>query len=135
MKCLLSVSALLARVLLSSRAQNAAETSVAENEIGQAAEVFCAAFDHGTADAISKHWAADCKYTYGQHHVKGREAVGRLYAESLKSHPGAEMTVAIDSIRVIAPTVAIEQGTASVKDSADGRTTSSTYTAVHVKQG
>jgi hypothetical protein len=44
------------------------------------------------------------------------------------------MNVKIESIRVLAPTVAIEQGTASMSEGQGGLRSESTYTAVHVKQ-
>ena len=45
------------------------------------------------------------------------------------------MDVKIESVRVLAPTVAIEQGTASTTDGPSGPRSESAYTAVHVKQG
>ena len=45
------------------------------------------------------------------------------------------MDVKVTSVRVIAPTVAIEEGTASVTGSTSGPASASTYSAVHVRQG
>ena len=45
------------------------------------------------------------------------------------------MEVKVSSVRLIAPTVAIEDGTASVTGSANGPASASSYSAVHVKQG
>src|SRR4051812_43468897 len=113
----------------------AAHMTAEEQAIRKAAEKFVSAYDRGDATAVAAHWTEDGEYTIGQQSVKGRDAIAKLYAEFLHAHPGSKMDVKIDSIRVVAPTVAIEQGTASVSNSANGPGSASSYSAVHVKQG
>jgi uncharacterized protein (TIGR02246 family) len=113
----------------------AAEATASGDAIRQAAREFVDAYDHGNAEAVAAHWTPDGEYIIGQNSVKGRAAIAKLYAEFLRAHPGSKMDVKIESVRVIAPTVAIEQGTASVRNSANGPPSSSAYTAVHIKQG
>jgi uncharacterized protein (TIGR02246 family) len=127
-------TSLLALLIVHSSVQ-AAENTATEDAIRQTAEAFTDAYDRGNAEAIAALWAPDAEYIVGNNRVKGCEAIGRLYAEFFKAHPGSKMKVTIDSIRVLAPTVAIEQGTASVSGSANGGPSTSAYTAVHVKQG
>jgi uncharacterized protein (TIGR02246 family) len=84
---------------------------------------------------VAAHWAKDGEYTIGQQTVKGRDAIAKLYAAFLRAHPGSKMDIKIDSIRVLAPTVALEQGNATLSNSANERPSASSYSAVHVKQG
>ena len=62
-------------------------------------------------------WTADGEYTLGQTTVTGQAAIAKLYDDYFRTNPGTKMEVRIDSIRLLAPTVALEQGTASVSDS------------------
>lgn len=121
--------------LILAQAMRAAETTAEENAIRQSAQKFVEAYDHGNAEAVAAQWTPDGEYTIGHESVKGREAIAKLYGEFFRAHPGAKMEVKIDSIRVLAPTVAIEQGTASVGPSPNSPATASAYTVVHVKQG
>jgi uncharacterized protein (TIGR02246 family) len=113
----------------------AGEMTADEQAIRQSAENFLAAYDRGDATAVAAHWAKDGEYTIGQQTVKGREAIAKLYAAFLRAHPGSKMDIKIDSIRVLAPTVALEQGTAAIRNSANEPPSASSYSVVHLKQG
>src|SRR5262249_15950068 len=113
----------------------AAADSNAEKAIRQSAKDFVEAYDHGDANAIAAQWTEDGEYKMGRDSIKGRAAIATVYKDLFKAHPGSKMEVKINSIRMITPTVAVEEGTASVHDSANGPATSTDYTALHVKQG
>jgi uncharacterized protein (TIGR02246 family) len=113
----------------------AAETTAAEDAVRRSAQVFTEAFDKGNAEAVAAQWTTDGEYTIGSQSLKGREQIANAYREFFRTHPGAKMTVKIESIRVVAPTVAIEQGTASTTGGERGGRSEAAYTAVHVKQG
>jgi uncharacterized protein (TIGR02246 family) len=117
------------------RASSAAESPAQDQAIQQTAKAFVEAFDSGNAPAVAALWTDEGEYIVGETTVKGRPAIQQLYEEFFRAHPGSKMEVSIDSIRTLAPTVAIEQGTASVTSSSDGAPSASAYTAVHVKQG
>jgi uncharacterized protein (TIGR02246 family) len=106
-----------------------------EDAIRQSAEEFTEAYNHGNADAVAAQWTPDGEYTIGRESLKGREQIAKLYGEFFRTHAGSKIEVKIESIRVIAPTVAIEQGTAATTMGEGGRRTESSYTAVHVKLG
>jgi uncharacterized protein (TIGR02246 family) len=116
------------------QASSAAESSALDQEIQQSARTFVEAFDSGNAEAVAALWTDDGEYSVGHSIVKGRLAIQRLYEEFFTAHPGARMEVKIDSVRMLAPTVAIEQGTAYVSNSPNGMPSESTYTAVHIRQ-
>lgn len=92
------------------------------------------AFNRGDAEALADHWAEDAVYlnrATGQR-VSGRAAI-RAEFESLFTieNPGAHLEVEVDSIRLLADTVAVEEGTAHLT-AADGQTVTSDYTAIHI---
>jgi len=121
--------------LISLQPCNAANAGPEESAIRQAAKEFVAAYDKGDAGAVAAHWTADGEYAIGQKTVKGRDAIAKLYGEFLRANPGSKMDVKIASVRLLAPTVVLEEGTASVTNSANSPASASAYSAVHVKQG
>lgn len=109
--------------------------SPAESAIRQSAKEFVDAYNHADADALAAQWTEDGEYKIGRESLKGRAAIAAEYKQQFQAHPGSKMKVDVKSVRVIAPTVAIEEGTAAVTDSINGPPSSSDYTALHVKQG
>ncbi len=65
--------------------------------------------------------------------VKGREAIEKEFAKVFKDDPTASMAVEVDSVRVLTPMLAIEEGTARSKDSPDSPEEITVYVAIHVK--
>jgi len=128
-------SAALVLSLVGWGASVAAETGPEERAIRKEAKEFADAYNQGKAEAVAAQWTKDGEYTIGGQTVKGREAIAKLYGEFLRANPGSKMEIKVGSVRVIAPTVAIEEGTASVSNSANGPASASSYSAVHVKQG
>lgn len=118
-----------------SDAAGVGEASAENAAIRKTADAFVNAFNQGDAKAVAGLWTEDADYTVGTVAVKGRPAISKLYEVYFREHPGAKMEIKIESIRMLAPTVAIEQGTASVSGSPHGPSSASNYTAVHVKQG
>jgi uncharacterized protein (TIGR02246 family) len=113
----------------------AAGASAEEDAIRQTADAFVAAFNDGDADAVAALWTEDGEYFIGSNAVKGRPAIAKLYEEFFRANPGSKMTVKVDSVRMLAPTVALEQGSATVKSESNDSSSASSYSAVHVKQG
>ncbi len=134
-KPILITTALVAVSAVCARPVASAVVSPAEQDIRKAAEDFADAYNKGDAKAVAAHWTKDGEYAVGQMNVKGRDAIEKLYADFLRAHPGSKMAVKVDSVRILAPTVAIENGTGSVSDSPNAPNSSSTYSAVDVKQG
>jgi len=126
--------ALVALASVTAQLAKAAEPSAEEKAVRQTAQAFTDAFNKGDAKAVAALWATDGDYSVGRNSVTGRDAILKLYEEFFKAHPGSKMEVKIESVRVVAPTVSVEQGTASVRDSPNGPPTASAYSAIHVKQ-
>lgn len=113
----------------------AAETGPEERAIRREAKEFADAYNQGKAEAVAAQWTKDGEYIIGQQTIKGRDAIAKLYDVVLRANPGSKMDIKVGTVRVIAPNVAIEDGTATVTGSATGPASTSSYSAVHVKQG
>jgi uncharacterized protein (TIGR02246 family) len=111
-----------------------AAASADEQAIRATAEAFVKAFDSGDAQALGALWTADADYTDENGQVyHGRAAIEKEYAELFKEHSDMTIKIDIQSIRVLNPTTALEDGHSAVV--AQGHTISQArYTAVHVKE-
>src|SRR6478672_7461495 len=134
-KTIVMTTAALVLSFVGNRASLAAEMGPEERAIRKEAKEFADAYNQGKAEAVAAQWTRDGEYTIGQQTVKGRDAIAKLYGEFLRANPGSKMEVKVGAVRVIAPTVAIEEGTASVSNSANGPASASSYSAVHIRQG
>jgi uncharacterized protein (TIGR02246 family) len=96
---------------------------------------YVAAYNQHNAAALADLWADDAVYLNHDtgESVEGRLAIAQMFDEMFKAGEADQLNVTVDSIRLITPEVAIEDGTAELV-SADGRAVPSTYTAVHVKK-
>ena len=93
------------------------------------------AFNAGDAKAIGALWAPDAEYTDESGKTfQGREAIEKEYAELFKEHPGAAMTVTIESIRFLGTDAAIEKGIAKVNSPRLEGMSGARYTVVHAKK-
>ena len=98
------------------------------------ADDFVKACDAANVKAVAALWATDAEYTdeSGQSY-HGRAAIEQVYAGLFKEHPGATMTVKIESIRFFGPDVAVEKGVASLKPPS-GQSSAARYTVVHARR-
>jgi uncharacterized protein (TIGR02246 family) len=106
-----------------------------EKAIRATADDFVKAFNAADAKAVGVLWASDAEYTdeSGQSY-QGGAAIGKEYADFFKEHPGATMTVAIESIRFLGPDIAVEKGIAKVKVPSADAALGSRYTVVHARR-
>jgi uncharacterized protein (TIGR02246 family) len=100
--------------------------------IEKAVASYQVAFNDGDAKKLAEHFSADGEMTTASGDtVKGREALAADFAAYFKDAQGAKLQLIDVSINVIAPSVAIESGTAIVTTGEESKP--STYRAVHVK--
>jgi uncharacterized protein (TIGR02246 family) len=66
--------------------------------------------------------------------AQGRDAIGQVFAQSFKEHPKTRMAIAIESIRLVSPGLAIEHGTSTVTHAPGEPAERSRYVVVHVKR-
>ncbi len=87
-----------------------------EQAIRATADEFVKAFNTGDAKTIGLEWSDDAQYTdESGEEYHGRAAIEDEYANLFKEHPGATITVDIESIRFLGPDIAIEKGVARAK--------------------
>jgi uncharacterized protein (TIGR02246 family) len=102
--------------------------------IRASADDFTAAFNKGDAKAVAALWTPDGSETDEQGTTfKGRQAIEAEYAKLFKAHPDARIQIAVHSVEFPAPSVAVEDGVATVTVSG-APPSSSRYTVVHVIQ-
>jgi len=106
-----------------------------ESAIRHSAAEFMKAFKQQDAQAIAQLWTADGIYIdEAGKSYEGRKAIQIEYEDFFKEHQAAVLLVAIESIRVVNPTVAIEYGSAVLIPQPAGARVGSRYVAVHAKQ-
>jgi uncharacterized protein (TIGR02246 family) len=97
-------------------------------------QAFVEAFNKRNAKAVAALWTEDGEYVDDAgRHFAGRTAIEKAYAEFFAGNPGAVIQIAIDSLRLVGPNAAIEDGRAVVEQPPAGAAGVSRYTAVHVK--
>lgn len=112
-----------------------AATDADEKAIRATADAFVKAFNAADAKAVGALWAADAEYTDEDGRtIEGRAAIETLYADVFKQAPGAMMTVTIESVRFLAPELAVEKGVARVKSPGGLGDTAARYTVVHANR-
>ena len=115
----------------------AAEQTTAEQEIRAAADSFVESFKQRDAQAIAAHWTEDGIYVNEEgERFEGRESIQSEYAMLFQVNPDdLDLKLEIDSIRLVNPQTAIEEGRAALVPQPPGESrVMSRYTAVHVKQ-
>lgn len=130
----LSVYAWLVVLLFAPLIQAAEEESDDATAIRQRIESYVAAFNQHDAESVANHWAENAVYIRRDtgERIQGRAGIAAYFAKEFQADDTEQLSVTVDTIRLIPPNVAIEDGTAEVVSG--GETFKSTYTAVHVKQ-
>lgn len=102
--------------------------------IRAAIDSYVEAYNAADAQRVAEHWSEQAVYIRpgSGEKVTGRKAIAKVFAEVFAGEERSKLRVAVDSIRLVTPDVAIEDGTARVV-SPDGEEEKTTYTAVHVK--
>jgi uncharacterized protein (TIGR02246 family) len=117
-----------------------ADQAADEDTIRALAAKYVEAYNRGDAKTLASLWSPDGVYENRDtgEQSSGREMIEREFAEILTGSNPSKLDVKITSISFLSPTVAIEQGTATlVSPDAAGEKTNTeetTYSAVHVKR-
>jgi uncharacterized protein (TIGR02246 family) len=114
-------------------AQNANPASNDEATIRKEAAEYADAYSKGSFDAAGKHWAADAEYVNDEGKVtKGRDAIVGLFKKGRVATKGYSFKVDVQSVRIIKPDVALEDGTVTF-GAPDGTADKTRFSAVLVK--
>ncbi len=135
MKHILLVAAIVLLGFPSAWAQEAASNAQEEQTIRETVQSYIQAFNRGDAKAIAAHWSEDGVYVSraSGERVSGRKAIEAEFAALFTDSKGTRVQVAVESIRLVGPNVAIEDGTARVVHP-QGLPSESSDMAVHVKR-
>jgi uncharacterized protein (TIGR02246 family) len=105
-----------------------------EQAIRKTVEAFEGAYRAKDANAIAAGFAPDGEVVDAEGNaVRGRTAIAEEFRKIFQEHPEAKMSLAITSIRMVAPGVAIEDGTTKLVRGRNEPAVYSRYTAVDVK--
>ncbi len=110
-------------------------TGADEQAIRATADDFVKAFDAADAKTVAAEWSTDAEYTdeSGQE-FQGRAAIEKMYADLFRDHPGATISIKIESIKFLGPDIAVEKGVAKAKLPKEGITTGARYTVTHARR-
>lgn len=103
-------------------------------EILKRAKLFLEAFNKHDAKALAKLFTEQAELEERDGSVlRGRKEIEESFASTFKNNPKARISLAVDRLRRVAPTVAIEEG--RLTGFPDGKTAAfqSTYQVVHVR--
>ncbi len=120
----------------SSASNSSPKVPEAEAAIRAEAKAFVDAFNRHDAEAIAARWTENAVYTDedGQQTI-GREKIQSEYAMLFQEQSDLQMSNQVDSIRMLGPDTAIEEGRTALTPQPVGEPrVMSSYTAVHVKQ-
>ena len=106
-----------------------------DQAIMQVVDSYVAAFNKGDAVAVTKHWSKDGVFvnrTTGDRLV-GREAIEASFRDMFADGPVGELQVEVESIRIVRPDVAVEDGTVRFV-ARTGPVDTTSYTAIYVQE-
>ena len=103
--------------------------------IKQRAQSYADAYNAQDVKGLIAHWAPEGVYidrASGQR-VAGREALEKAFQEEIASRKKSLLEIDVETIELVSPGVALEQGTSTISTS-DGQPLRTRYSAVHVKR-
>ena len=135
MKNRLVLAAAMLAVAWSGSSVTAFDEAKAQEAVKKRIASYTAAFNAHDAKALAEHWLPDAVYInpLSGVQVQGREAIAKEFEAILAELQGAKLAVAVDAIRFISPSVAVENGVAKLLTK-DGELQQTQYTAIHVKR-
>jgi uncharacterized protein (TIGR02246 family) len=108
--------------------------SADEAAIRKGAEAFVAAYNAHDAKTVSELFALKAEFTDEDGNlIKGRESIEKDFAKMFTENPNCTIAVEIDSIRLLTPNIAIEEGLVRGRPVPEEPANVSNYVAVHVK--
>ncbi|HTI50203.1 MAG TPA: SgcJ/EcaC family oxidoreductase, partial [Planctomycetaceae bacterium] len=118
----------------SAASQPVANESADEAAIRKGADAFITAYNAHDAKAVSELFALKAEFTDEEGNlIKGREAIEQDFSKMFTEKPACRINIAIDSIRVLTPNIAVEEGIVRGRPDPDEEENVSSYVVVHVK--
>jgi len=105
-----------------------------EEAIRRSATAFTTAYNAHDAKGIAELFALKAEFTDEEGNlIKGRDAIAQSFAELFKKYPKCKSEIEIDSIRILTPNVALEEGVIHGQPDPEDAPNVSSYVAIHVK--
>jgi uncharacterized protein (TIGR02246 family) len=99
------------------------------------AEAFIEAFQKGDAKGVAAFWTPYGDYTdQTGKHLKGRDAIQKVFEAFFAENKDLKLRINSDSMRMVTPDVAVEDGMTEVGGPDGSPPTRARYTIVHVKK-
>jgi uncharacterized protein (TIGR02246 family) len=109
--------------------------SADEQAVRLVADAFVKAYNAGDAKALGALFVADGEIVNQTRESRqGHAAIERAFGEFFQAHPKVKIAVSTDSIRVLSPTSAVEDGDSTVTSSTGQTIERNRYMVVYVKQ-
>jgi len=114
-------------------AQDSTETSPEEAAVIANDRAYEAAYASGDAKALADFFTEDAEYTAEDGQTfKGRAEIEETIRAALLERKGGNLSINMESVRLLAPEVLLEKGTTTVTPN-DGEMSESLYAAIYVK--
>jgi uncharacterized protein (TIGR02246 family) len=98
-------------------------------------DAFAQAYNAGDSKKLASLFTADAEIVAEDgSSTQGRNAIEQVFAEIFKEHPKGRLEIAVGSIRLVSPTLAIEHGTTTVIHTPGEPPERNRYIVVHVKR-
>ena len=111
------------------------DAAAAESEIRQNAALFAQAYNERDAEAVASCFTVDAEMVDEEGAVvRGRDAIRAAFLDALAAAPERRIETAIESVRVLSPGYAIEEGVAAVREAPNEAPVESRYTVIHVRR-
>jgi uncharacterized protein (TIGR02246 family) len=110
-------------------------TAAEEKAIRLTLEEFVKAFNANDAPALAATFTADAEYIDdGGNGVRGRTEIEKLFRRFFANNKGAQLQLSLDDVRLVTPTVALQDGESVVTLPARGAQSARQYGTVFAKQ-
>jgi len=118
-----------------SAAESAAGSAEAERAILDAAAAYATAVSDGDLNAIAAQWADQAELVEADMRLVGRDQITAAIAAGLARSAGMQMTIEIEEIAFVSPSLARVNGGLRVQGSADDTGSLSRFTSLRVREG
>lgn len=116
--------------------QEATQLSADERAIRASANAYVKAFNEGNASAAAAVFTPEGEFIdASDNRFVGRPAIENLLKEFFAENPGCKLELTIESIRQLAPELAVEDGTSRCTNPDGSMPHFFRYSAIHVKEG
>lgn len=111
------------------------ETAANQAALLKNAQAFTEAFEKADAKAVAAFWAEDGDYVdLDGRRLQGRSAIENAFKDYFAENKGVKIRIEVNSVRLVTPGTAIEDGVSSVIPADGALPSQARYTNVHVKK-